>query len=567
MSYDSDVAAATTGRDTDWDKIIKLCDRIRESFGSAAMGSALGSVMRRIKHSDPNIQWQAINLLEACVSNCGKDFELELSKPSFHSQVKDILTSRTVDQRSVHRLKTLLATWAADYKGNSQMSGFNSFIEQLIRDGLIVLQGNQPTSSTAGFGAPSMYSSVSPPQRTREDDDLQKAIRLSLEEAQSKSSPSMYPTFSDSPPTHHPLPASSSANLTSFNVRAIYDFEAVEDNELSFKAGEVINVIDNSDENWWKGKTQLGTGLFPANFVSPDLSASPEPVRGEQKATGNNNNNTNNGGVTEGAGSGRGAKAKVTEVNETQVDLLLDMLKNADISSENPEELKTLNELEAECKSMKPIAESNIEGYDKQLMDMNEVSEKLQQALSTYRRLLQEKPRLLHKATPPEAQPPPYQYNTGETEDYYAPPPPDVTGTYHGSFNVGGGGYNPPYGTGYHPPTQTGAYAPPTNDVAPPSFSSYLPSLQHQGPPPSHQAPPTNYQFNGYDQQQLQGGGGAYAPPTHEVPPHHLSPNMRSHPPNRSPPMFHHQMVGGGGAPTAAPNTLWMNSPQAQPLL
>ena len=31
--------------------------------------------------------------------------------------------------------------------------------------------------------------------------------------------------------------------------------------------------------------------------------------------------------------------------------------------------------------------------------------------------------------------------------------------------------------------------------------------------------------------------------------------------------MFHHQMVGGGGPPTAAPNTLWMNSPQAQPLL
>ena len=74
-------------------------------------------------------------------------------------------------------------------------------------------------------------------------------------------------------------------------------------------------------------------------------------VRGEQKATGNNNNN---GGVAEGAGSGRGAKAKVTEVNETQVDLLLDMLKNADISSENPEELKTLNDLEG-IKLMKLI--------------------------------------------------------------------------------------------------------------------------------------------------------------------------------------------------------------------
>ena len=55
--------AATSGRgEENWDKIIKLCDRIRESYGPTAMSSALGSVMKRMKTGDASVQQQAVTV-------------------------------------------------------------------------------------------------------------------------------------------------------------------------------------------------------------------------------------------------------------------------------------------------------------------------------------------------------------------------------------------------------------------------------------------------------------------------------------------------------------------------
>uniref|UniRef100_A0A3Q2TDF7 Osteoclast-stimulating factor 1 n=1 Tax=Fundulus heteroclitus TaxID=8078 RepID=A0A3Q2TDF7_FUNHE len=60
-----------------------------------------------------------------------------------------------------------------------------------------------------------------------------------------------------------PLPSRPSA----VQVRALYDFTAEEDDELGFCAGDVIDVLDRSDQSWWRGRLRGQSGLFPANYT------------------------------------------------------------------------------------------------------------------------------------------------------------------------------------------------------------------------------------------------------------------------------------------------------------
>ena len=50
------------------------------------------------------------------------------------------------------------------------------------------------------------------------------------------------------------------------NAVALYDYTAQEGNELSFKMGDLINNIDKIDEGWWKGELHQTSGLFPSAY-------------------------------------------------------------------------------------------------------------------------------------------------------------------------------------------------------------------------------------------------------------------------------------------------------------
>ena len=68
------------------------------------------------------------------------------------------------------------------------------------------------------------------------------------------------------PPPASAVPPPPSSSKTYF-VEALYDIDAEAEDELTFKAGDSIEVLETSDDGWWKGRINGKEGLFPVNYV------------------------------------------------------------------------------------------------------------------------------------------------------------------------------------------------------------------------------------------------------------------------------------------------------------
>ncbi|XP_065343719.1 signal transducing adapter molecule 1 isoform X1 [Cloeon dipterum] len=446
-SFDADVEScfplekATDEKNTTekWAEIMDICDRVVTTQNGAK--ECLRSIMKRVIHPDPHVALQALTLLDACVNNCGKPFHLEVSSRDFESEVRR-LVSRGGRTPLQEKLKSMLKSWAEspDFTKDPQLSLIPSLYKKLKEEGVDFTPSHQPVEPIKLSKDPNVV------QSKQEEDDIAKAIELSLKESTKKSgsgsssiggaisSSSLYPSMNN-----FSLKASSPPPQET-KVRALYDFEAAEDNELSFKAGDIVFVTDNTDPNWWKGHSSKGEGLFPANFVTTDLS---EPKRSVQFNEAVEVKTLTYEEEEE-------EDTSVPEVDESKIDRLLSIIHDIDPTDEAASGVDP--SLEKQVNAMGPLIDVELEKIDRRHASLTQLATELTDALNMYHSLMREnvKPDWNPYMQPPQAY--------GQQFPQPMPPPPaGMPAMYPGPMPGGG---PPPQG-----PPEGYAWAPPPMGV------------------------------------------------------------------------------------------------------
>ncbi|KAJ7242759.1 hypothetical protein B0H12DRAFT_1131941 [Mycena haematopus] len=79
------------------------------------------------------------------------------------------------------------------------------------------------------------------------------------------------------PPSSGPPSYPQTPDAQNVRVKALWDFNEEDEQSLSFRAGDTIEIIEETNADWWTGRLNGREGVFPANYVEKLPPPAPSP--------------------------------------------------------------------------------------------------------------------------------------------------------------------------------------------------------------------------------------------------------------------------------------------------
>ncbi|CAJ0961086.1 unnamed protein product, partial [Mesorhabditis belari] len=331
-----------------WDGFVELSDRLKKAPG--VHKDAINTLKKRLNSRDPHIVQNAIELLDFLWKNVTAEFRQEISSKKTIAELQAKATS--AEAQTARKMREKIKQWAEEEcKKDPSLSLIESLYRELAKSGY-------------DFGSKDPSAAVAEKKRKEallkeeEERQLMEAIQQSLKVSSTSAATTKRSTAST------PAPAAPQTAKLEKQVRAVYDFPAAEDNEMSFNTGDVITVLDDSNPHWWKARLNGREGLIPAQFVE-DITAATvkkennpvavEPVKVEIRA----------------------------QIDEDVLLRTIDVLQQCDPSGLRPDP-EGLDELEAASLAQAPLINEQLSQIDRLTNMLTKVDMSIRNALAEY---------------------------------------------------------------------------------------------------------------------------------------------------------------------------------------
>jgi signal transducing adaptor molecule len=222
------------------------------------------------------VQLYALELANALSQNCGPELHRELASKAFTDALLRLAADRNTHGQVKQKVLERMGSWSEMFKGSHELGIMDQAYHKLRQTQPGLMPPSKPGKSA-----------ISSEDRRKEDDELQMALALSVQDSsKSTEAPAQangsVGDDSQSQPAHAIPGAQGSAPGTTAatvsRVRALFDFIPSEPGELAFKKNDIIAVLESVYKDWWKGSLRGQTGIFPLNYVEKLQDATKEEL-------------------------------------------------------------------------------------------------------------------------------------------------------------------------------------------------------------------------------------------------------------------------------------------------
>ncbi|KAK5995066.1 Class E vacuolar protein-sorting machinery protein hse1 [Cladobotryum mycophilum] len=507
--FDEVVSKATDENLTseDWGAIIEVCDKVATDPNGPK--EAVQSMIRRLAHRNANVQLYTLELAHALCQNCGKEVHREISSRAFTDALLKLANDRITHAQVKGKILEKMQEWSDMFSKDAELG--------IMYDAYYRLKQSNPTLEAPSAPQKQGLTDV---DRQKEEDELQMALKLSLQdEERKKTAPAALssqagPSGQHQEPTPVPtaVPSGTTAATVS-RVRALFDFVPSEPGELEFKKGDVIAVLESVYKDWWRGSLKGKTGIFPLNYVEKLTDPTPDELQREAQM-----------------------EAEVfAEIKN--VEKLLTLL-SASNTAPREEDNEEISKLYHQTLAIRPKLIKLIEKYSQKKDDFTQLNEKFIKARRDYEALLESSmshpPQhsyhqyAVRPGPPGQGYPPAGGAYPGQQDPqrFYTPAPGDQPQYHTSSPPPNFQPHAPPgqpqqapfYGAGSEIPPHAGAGQPPAGQPYPPRDNTPIVPANGKQPAPLNTSSPPPQNYTPYSQQPAQNPNNPYSQPSGQRP-------------------------------------------------